>query len=136
MAGIRLGAAFASPFIIRMLNTIKMPYNINVLTSAVALEALSKPEEMQAKVATLISERKRLKAVLSTMVCVDYIFPSVTNFLLVRFQNAAAVYQYLLGKGIVVRNQSYQPNAENCLRITAGLKEENDRLLAALSDFE
>ncbi len=136
MAGIRLGAAFASPFIIRMLNTIKMPYNINVLTSAVALEALSKPEEMQAKVATLISERKRLKEVLSTMACVDYIFPSVTNFLLVRFQNAAAVYQYLLGKGIVVRNQSYQPNAENCLRITAGLKEENDRLLAALSDFE
>jgi len=132
MAGIRCGAAFASPFIIRMMNTIKMPYNINVLTTGVALEALSKPEEMQAKVTTLIGERKRLEAELLDLDCVDYIFPSVTNFLLVRFKDSDKVYQYLLDNAIVVRNQSYQPNAENCLRITAGLAEENDRLLKAL----
>ncbi|MEM9930600.1 MAG: histidinol-phosphate transaminase [Bacteroidota bacterium] len=135
MAGIRLGAAFASPFIIRMLNTIKMPYNINVLTKGVALEALQKPEAMQARVATLIAERDRLQAALSTMNCVEYIFPSVTNFLLVRFKDSARVYQYLLDQGIVVRNQSYQPNAENCLRITAGLPAENDRLITALRAF-
>lgn len=134
MAGIRLGAAFASDFIIRMLNTIKMPYNINVLTAGVALEALGKPKEMQAKVDTLISERKRLEAELPKRECVDYIFPSVTNFLLVRFKDSDTVYQHLLRKGIVVRNQSYQPNAENCLRITAGLREENDRLLGALAE--
>lgn len=135
MAGIRLGAAFAAPFIIRMLNTIKMPYNINVLTTSVALEALRQPAAMQEKVQTLISERKRLETVLATLDCVDYIFPSVTNFLLVRFKDADAVYHYLLSKGIVVRNQSYQPNANNCLRITAGLAAENDRLLAALGTF-
>jgi histidinol-phosphate aminotransferase len=132
MAGIRCGAAFASPFIIRMLNTIKMPYNINVLTTGVALEALGKPEEMQAKVSTLIGERKRLEAELPKLDCVEYIFPSVTNFLLVRFKDSDKVYQHLLDNAIVVRNQSYQPNAENCLRITAGLAEENDRLLKAL----
>lgn len=132
MAGIRLGAAFAAPFIIQMLNTIKMPYNINVLTTGVALEALRQPAAMQKKVTTLIAERKRLETELAKLDCVDYIFPSVTNFLLVRFQDSDAVYQYLLSKGIVVRNQSYQPNAENCLRITAGLAEENDRLLSAL----
>lgn len=135
MAGIRLGAAFASPFIIKLLNTIKMPYNINVLTQGIALEALKQPQEMQAKVNTLISERNRLEAELAKLDCVDYIFPSVTNFLLVRFQDSDAVYQYLLDQGIVVRNQSYQPNAHNCLRITAGLVEENDRLLLALREF-
>jgi len=109
-----------------------MPYNINVLTTEVALEALRKPEEMQAKVNTLIAERKRLETELPKLDCVDYIFPSVTNFLLVRFKDSDKVYQHLLDHAIVVRNQSYQPNAANCLRITAGLKDENDRLLEAL----
>jgi len=135
MAGIRCGAAFASPFIIRMLNTIKMPYNINVLTTEVALASLGQPEKMQEKVTTLIAERKRLETELAGLECVEYIFPSVTNFLLVRLKDSAAVYQYLLDNAIVVRNQAYQPNAENCLRITAGLAEENDRLLKTLRKF-
>jgi len=133
MAGIRCGAAFASPLIIGLLNTIKMPYNINVLTTEVALDALGKKDKMQAKVDTLISERKRLETELVKFDCVEYIFPSVTNFLLVRFKDSATIYQYLLDNAIVVRNQAYQPNAENCLRITAGLKEENDLLLSVLS---
>ncbi len=132
MAGIRLGAAFASPFIIGLLNRIKMPYNINVLTKDIALDALRQPEKMQEKVSILIAERKRLEKELAKLDFVEYIFPSVTNFLLVRFKDAAAIYQYLLDHAIVVRNQAYQPNAENCLRITAGLPGENDRLLAAL----
>lgn len=132
LAGIRCGAAFASDFIIGLLNTIKMPYNVNVLTTEVALSALRQPEAMQKKVDKLISERKRLARELWEMDIVEHIFPSVTNFLLIRFSDSAKVYQYLLDQGIVVRNQSYQPNAENCLRITAGLAEENDRLLKAL----
>ncbi len=135
MAGIRLGAAYASAFIVTMLRTIKMPYNINVLTQAVALEALQHPGRMQERVDILIAERRRLERELPTFNCVDYIFPSVTNFLLVRFQDSDAVYKHLLGRGIVVRNQSYQPNAKHCLRITAGLPEENDRLLNALRAF-
>lgn len=135
MAGIRLGAAFASPFIIRMLNTIKMPYNINVLTTGIALDALRDPAAMKVKVATLIGERERLESELIKLDCVDYVFPSVTNFLLVRFKDSDAVYQHLLSEAIVVRNQSYQPNAENCLRITAGLVAENDRLLRALKNI-
>lgn len=136
LAGIRLGAAFASPFIIKMLNTIKMPYNVNVLTTRAGLDALSQPDRMRERVATLIAERKKLEYELFRLNCVRHVFPSVTNFLLVRFTDAAAVYQYLLDRGIVVRNQSYQPRAENCLRISAGRPEENDRLLNALRDFD
>jgi histidinol-phosphate aminotransferase len=118
-----------------MLRAIKMPYNINVLTQAVALEALQNPDSMQERVDLLKSERQRLERELGKLDIVDYIFPSVTNFLLVRFTDSDSVYRYLLGKGIVVRNQSYQPNAHNCLRITAGLPEENDLLIEALTQF-
>ncbi|CAH0998915.1 Histidinol-phosphate aminotransferase [Neolewinella maritima] len=135
MAGVRLGAAYASEFIVTMLRTIKMPYNINVLTQAVALAALSEPEQMEERVGILKAERERLERELGKLDIVDHIFPSVTNFLLVRFQDSDSVYRYLLGKGIVVRNQSYQPNAANCLRITAGLPEENTRLLEALREI-
>ncbi len=135
MAGARLGAAYASEFIINLLRTIKMPYNINVLTKAAALKALAEPEKMHERVAVLISERKRLERALNELDFVGHVFPSVTNFLLVRFTDSDKVYHYLLDKGIVVRNQSYQPNAENCLRITAGLPEENDALISALRDF-
>ena len=135
MAGVRLGVAYASPFIVTMLRTIKMPYNINVLTQQVALRALQQPEVMEERVALLKSERQRLERELAQFAFVDYIFPSATNFLLVRFTDSDAVYKYLLTHGIVVRNQSYQPNAANCLRITAGLVEENDRLLAALEAY-
>ncbi len=135
MAGVRLGVAYASPFIVTMLRAIKMPYNINVLTQQVALRALQQPEVMEERVALLKSERQRLERELAKFDFVDFIFPSVTNFLLVRFTDSDAVYKYLLTHGIVVRNQSYQPNAASCLRITAGLVEENDRLLAALEAF-
>lgn len=135
MAGVRLGAAYASEFIITMLRAIKMPYNINVLTQAVALTALQDPGSMQERVNLLKSERVRLERELGKLDIVDHIFPSVTNFLLVRFTDSDSVYRYLLGKGIVVRNQSYQPNAHSCLRITAGLPEENDRLISALLSY-
>ena len=136
MAGVRLGVGYASPFIVTMLRTIKMPYNINVLTQQVALAALQQPEVMEERVAQLKSERQRVEWELAKLDFVEHIFPSVTNFLLVRFMDSDAVYKYLLSHGIVVRNQSYQPNAANCLRITAGLVEENDRLLAALRTFK
>ncbi len=136
MAGVRLGMAYASAYIVTMLRSIKMPYNINVLTKAAALEALSAPEKMQERVDLLKSERQRLERELGRLHFVEHIFPSATNFLLVRFEDSDRVYKYLLERGIVVRNQSYQPNAKNCLRITAGLPEENDQLIAALRDFE
>ena len=133
MAGIRCGAAMASPFIIKLLNTIKMPYNINVVTQQRVREALEQPEVMRERVDLLLAERKRLERALWELDVVEHIFPSVTNFLLVRFKGAEAVYQKLLLEGIVLRNQTYQPNAAGCLRVTVGLPAENDRLLEALS---
>lgn len=135
MAGLRLGIAYASPFIIEMMRAIKMPYNINVHTQRLALEALQRPEEMRERVDYLIAERQRLERELPRLTCVEHVFPSVTNFLLVRFTDSTAVYDFLAARGIVLRDRSNQPRAENCLRITAGTRAENTRLLEALKSF-
>ena len=135
MAGARVGMAFASEFIISMMQAIKPPYNVNVVSQERALNALQDPADMRRRVAELIGERRWLEKQLGTLDCVDHIFPSVTNFLLVRFTDGVAVYNHLLERGIVVRNQTYQPNAANCLRITAGLHTENERLIAALREY-
>ena len=135
LAGARVGMAFASPFVVTMMQAIKPPYNVNVVSQQRALDTLRDPGLMRRRVAELTAERRRLEAELAPLPFVDRIFPSVTNFLLVRFTDGPAVYRYLLDRGIVVRNQNYQPHAANCLRITAGLPTENDRLLAALRDY-
>ncbi len=135
LAGIRLGAAYASPFIIEMMRAIKPPYNINILTQERALQALQDVEGTQERVDFLLAERQRLATGLSRLTNVETVYPSVTNFLLVRFADGDQVYQDLLKKGIVVRNQGKQPNCANCLRITVGTKNENDQLLAALQQL-
>lgn len=136
MAGIRLGAAYASDFIISMMRAIKPPYNINILTQQYALEALDKEAETNERIAYLVAERQRLEKALSALPTVERVFPSVTNFLLVRFTDGWKVYQQLLNHGIVVRYQGQQPNCENALRITVGTQAENDRLLEVLSSHE
>ncbi|MEM7573619.1 MAG: histidinol-phosphate transaminase [Bacteroidota bacterium] len=135
LAGIRLGAAYSSELITGFMRTIKPPYNVNILTQKEALKQLLQPAKMQERVEFLVSERQRLAAALEKLGCVEHIFPSVTNFLLVRFTNGQAVYEHLLGEGIVVRNQTQQPNCANCLRITVGTAEENERFLKRLSEF-
>jgi histidinol-phosphate/aromatic aminotransferase/cobyric acid decarboxylase-like protein len=67
---------------------------------------------------------------------VEHVFPSDANFLLVRFRpDATAVYDYLLERGIVVRNRASQPGCAGCLRLTVGTPAENEQLIAALEAF-
>ena len=132
LAGLRMGMAFAHPFIIGVLNKIKYPYNLDTVTSRLALRALQNEPAMREKVAVLLAERTRLQAALARVGCVKQIFPSEANFLLIRVSDADDIYRYLLRQGIVVRNRSREPHCENCLRLTVGKPAENDLLLAAL----
>jgi histidinol-phosphate aminotransferase len=133
LAGLRLGMAFSNPFIISVLNKIKYPYNIGLATEALVETALDRPELTQQKVATLLAELARLEAELPLLPVVEHVFPSDANFLLVRVKDADATYQHLAAQGIIVRNRSKEMHCANCLRITVGTPEENDRLLAALA---
>ncbi len=136
MAGIRLGICYASEEIIAVLNKIKPPYNVNELTQQRALERLSKPEEVNREVQTILQERELLRANLSKMSFVKEIFPSDANFLLVRVEDAGNKYEQLLEAGVVVRNRSNQQLCENTLRFTVGTPEENRELLKKLTQLK
>ncbi len=137
MAGIRLGVCYASKEIIQVLNNIKPPYNVNELTQQRAIERLRKMDEIKNEVNQLISERKRLKQELEC--CVSYIekvYPSDGNFLLLKVDDANKRYQELIEYGVVIRNRTTQPLCENCLRISVGICEENQKLIRALKAIQ
>ncbi|MDN5201719.1 histidinol-phosphate transaminase [Fulvivirgaceae bacterium BMA10] len=136
LAGIRLGMAFCSENIIRILNKIKPPYNINELTQKTALKALENKEEMQRTRDIILSERELLKEELEQLNIVEKVFDSSANFLLVRITNALAVFQYLMGMEIIVRNRANVILCEDCLRITIGTEAENKALLDALKKYQ
>ncbi|MDC1237918.1 histidinol-phosphate transaminase [Polaribacter sp.] len=137
LAGIRLGACYASREIIAVLNTIKPPYNVNELTQQRAINRLQQMEVIQNEVAQLVSERKRLHKELEC--CVRYIekvYPSDGNFLLIKVDDAIKRYNQLLKAGVVVRNRTTEALCENCLRISVGICEENQILLRALKSIQ
>ena len=132
MAGIRLGMAFASPEIIAVLNKIKYPYNLNMLTQQKALELLQNETEVENWVSTLINERKRVSGELQKLEIVQKVYPSDANFVLVAVDDAPGIYQQLVKNGIIIRDRSKVNLCAGCLRITIGSPEENNLLLNAL----
>ncbi len=135
MAGIRLGMAFASVEIITVLNKIKYPYNLNILTQKKALELVEKSEEVRKWVKLLMAERKKMEELLKEFPFVVNVFPSDANFLLVKIHDASGIYNYLVEKGIIVRNRSKIHLCADSLRITIGSSTENEALLTALKDL-
>jgi histidinol-phosphate aminotransferase len=135
MAGLRLGMAFASEAIISLLDKIKPPYNINEATQDLALKALQHTEQLADMVEEIVQEREMLIQALPTLSAVEKVYPSDANFLLVKVKDANGMYNYLLEKGIVVRNRSSLPGCEGCLRISIGTTEENQQLFQAMAAF-
>ena len=133
-AAIRLGMAFASPEIIGVLNKIKYPYNVNLLTQEKALELLDE-DRMHRQLAQILQERTRLRRDLSAIPFVRRIYPTDANFLLVDVGDADGVYHKLVEEGIIVRNRNRVTLCRGCLRITVGTPEEDDRLLEALKNM-
>lgn len=134
-AGVRLGMAFASSGIIEVFNKVKYPYNINALTQEYALEILEKEECVKEWVDVLLRERLKLETLLQEFPFVTKVYPSDANFLLVRTRDAAALYNYLQDKGIIVRNRNKITLCSGCLRITVGNAEENRILVEALAIY-
>ena len=136
MAGIRLGMAFASEEIIGYFNKVKPPYNINQLTQEAALKALDRQEAQEAQVKQLLGQRTLLQQYLGGLPFAERIYPSDANFLLVKVEDPTGIYNYLVDRGIIVRDRSRVTLCEGCLRITVGTPAENERLFRALVEFE
>jgi histidinol-phosphate aminotransferase len=133
LAGIRLGICIASEEIIDILNKIKPPYNINSLTQERAISALADWDTTQRQITQLIAERKGLFAQLEKISFVEKVYPSDSNFLLVRVDDANKRYAQLIENDIVVRNRSNQVGCENCLRFSVGTPQENQILIETLN---
>ena len=131
-AAIRLGMAFASKEIIGIMNRIKYPYNVNLLTQQEAIRMMEKHYQVQEWVKSLLNERSRLVKEFRKLPCCEQVYPTDANFFLTRVTDAKRIYDYLVEKGIIVRNRTNVTLCHNCLRITVGTRPENDALLEAL----
>ena len=134
-AAIRLGMAFASKEIISIYNKVKYPYNVNQLTQQQAMEMLKDPYEVDKYVKILLQERSRLMQAFHELPICEQIYPTDANFFLTRVTDAKGIYDYLVDKGIIVRNRSRIQLCQNCLRITIGTRTENNELLSALRQY-
>ena len=136
LAALRLGMAFASADIIAILNNVKPPYNINQATQELAIKALEEVGQVNDMIKEIVAMRDALTEVFSSFPFVEKVYPSDANFLLVKIKEARKVYEYLLTKGIVVRDRSNVTLCDSCLRITIGTEKENTLLVDALLEME
>jgi len=132
LAGLRLGMCFANPQIIGYLNKVKAPYNINIVTQELALQALEEVGQVNDMIKLLVDMRIALAQVIASMPHVIQVFPSDTNFILVKIPKARQLYEYLLSQGIIVRDRSALELCEDSLRITVGTEQENTLLVDAM----
>lgn len=134
MAGLRVGLALAAERVVELMSEVKYPYNINVATMAIVEELLRQP--IDDKVAEIRQQRALVEAALKQSAVVEKIYPSDANFLLVKVADADAMYDFLISKGIIVRNRNRVKGCEGCLRMTIGTPEENEALLKSISEYE
>jgi histidinol-phosphate aminotransferase len=135
LAGARCGAAIASEEIIAILGRVLPPYSFPtpVIESVMAALADDRMAASRAAVTEIIRQRARMGEALSSLPCVAWVWPSQSNFLLVRFHDLAIVQEQLLARNILIRDISAGPGLAKCARITIGAVEENDALLEALA---
>jgi len=135
LAGARVGLAYAGEEIIDLFTRVKPPYNVSTLSQRAAISAITQWPTVADRVSRIRDERSLLATSLNELEIVETVYPSDANFLLVKVAGADDVYEFLLGKGIVVRNRSRVVGCESCLRITVGTPDENLRLLSALGEY-
>lgn len=135
MAGLRVGMAFASQQIIDVFNKVKAPYNINMVSQKIALEALENIEQVNGWIKTIVAQREIISKELLAFAFVKKIYPSDANFILVKVNEARKLYEYLIAQQIVVRDRSANVLCEDCLRFTIGTEEENRKLLTVLKNY-
>lgn len=131
-AAIRLGMAFASEEVIGLFNKVKYPYNVNQLTQQQAIQRLNDSYTVENWIKLLNQERERMIEAFQLLPICKKVYPTDANFILVKVVDAQKIYDYLVEKGIIVRNRTRIILCQDCLRITIGTRDENKELLAAL----
>ncbi|MDH2912651.1 histidinol-phosphate transaminase [Kosakonia sp. HypNH10] len=134
LAGLRCGFTLANEEVIALLMKVIAPYPLSTPVADIAAQALS-PQgiaAMRERVAQIVAERAFLVNALRDTPCVEQVFDSETNYILVRMTASSAVFKSLWDQGIILRDQNKQPSLSGCLRITIGTREESQRVIDAL----
>lgn len=131
-AGLRIGVLIAHPRVIEIFDAVRLPYNVSTLAQAVAAKVAA-TVNVPERVAFITREREKVARGLSRLPGIEA-FPSVTNFILFRHRErkAADLHAAILQHGVLIRDVSMWPGADNCLRATIGTPAENDRFLVAI----
>ena len=135
LAGLRCGFTLANEEVIALLLKVIAPYPLSTPVADIAAQALA-PQgitAMRERVAQILAERQYLVANLDGIPCVEQVFNSETNYILVRIKASSAVFKSLWDQGIILRDQNKQPSLSGCLRITIGTREESQRVIDALN---
>lgn len=131
MAGLRVGMAFACPEIAALYARVKYPYNLNGPTQREVMVRIA--DGLRGHVEEIRSEAARLARSLAEADCVEKVFATDANFLLVKVKDADMAYHSLIDRGILVRNRSSMAGCEGCLRVTVGTPAENDLTIEAFA---
>ncbi|AWU44029.1 histidinol-phosphate transaminase [Blattabacterium sp. (Cryptocercus kyebangensis)] len=136
LAGLRIGVAIASEEIIQWMNKVKFPYNVSQISQKIAIEALNNKDLFFYHLKNILSERKYMEESLNKIPIIQKVYPSSSNFLLVKTSfSSKDLYQHLVDKNIIVRDRSKIIFCNECLRITVGTHEENEYLINQIKKY-
>lgn len=135
LAAIRCGFCVGAPDVIQLMNNVKAPYNVNALTSKMALDALDGTAALRSNIDALLQQREYVAAALEKLEFVTKVYPSDANFLLFRLQGSHAqdVYKKMADDGVVTRFRGTELHCDECIRVTVGTAPENQAFLTALA---
>ncbi len=134
MAGLRLGFLAGSAALLGQLEKLRLPYNVGVLPQLVAEKLLAHHEVLLQQAEQIKRDRAKLYQQLSEIAAVK-VYTSEANFLLFRVANATAIFNGLKQRGVLIKNLSGgHPMLKDCLRVTVGTPDENERFMLALQE--
>lgn len=133
MAGARVGIAYSSKEIIKLINTVKAPYNVNSLSSNKVIELIDKQENVKQNIESILNEISWLEKEFQLVNYIKKVYPTDANFFLIEFEDVEKVYEKLLEKEILTSKRS--PQIPNCIRINVGSREENIQLIEVLKSI-
>ncbi|MBL3549119.1 histidinol-phosphate transaminase [Chryseobacterium sp. KMC2] len=133
-AGARVGMAYASEEIIRLINTVKAPYNVNSLSQQLILETIDNEERLKENVNSILKERLWLKEQFKEVDCISKVFPTDANFFLIELKNVEGVYDRMLENEILTSKRD--PAIPGCIRINIGNRKENEMLITVLKNIQ
>jgi histidinol-phosphate aminotransferase len=135
LAGIRCGFCLGSPDVIQLMNNVKAPYNMNSLTTEVAMNALNNIKTLEKNIAALLMQRTIVERALKELDFCLKVYPSDANFILFRVKkNAKDIYKAMADGGVVTRYRGTEMHCDECIRVTVGTPEENKIFLARLAE--